>query len=160
MIMQGAISLGYSLKRIVRASVWAVDGVTPSEWRYRGLLRFVLPLSDALILWFAVDGFFASNIDTISDHVGGNYAHWWALTLAIGALFALVGLSFPRLWAFELVGRIAYVALICGYLGVEFASVVHDPHTAAQTSLGLALVLLPGWRVGDLGYIWWQRRVE
>lgn len=144
------------MKRILNATVWARNGVPADSWRFRGIFRWVLPLTDLLFLYFGLVGW-ANGIHTVSRATGHEYATWWSATIAVCAFAAFIGVSFPRLWALELVAKIGLVGLVFLFVVLSAARVLTDFHASATAGLVVILVLLPAWRAGDLGYVAWTR---
>lgn len=144
------------LRRTFRASVWAREGVPAADWRYRGLYRFVFPFTDLFFCYFGVVGWI-NGVVSVQKAAGADYATAWSGAIALAALAALVGVSFPRLWLVELLGKIALIGLVSSYVALYLQRIVTDFHTSATTGLVIILILLPIWRVGDLGFVAWQR---
>ena len=144
------------LRRIARASVWARDGVRAEDWRFRGLFRFVLPATDVFFLWFGFVGW-QNGIVSVQQEASPTWQTWWSAGIAVAALIALVGVAFPRLWWVELVGKIPLISLVSVYIFILFA---RGPLVAATGGLVCILILLPIWRVGDLGFTAWLRKAD
>lgn len=141
------------LKRIARASVWAKDGIKPEHWRFRGIFRVVLPLSNVLFLWFGVVGVTRS-VGSVAEAAGSNWQTFWSLGLAIAAVGCFVGVSFPKLWALEAIAKAVLVGHVSVYLALHLSRGLHEPSVTATAGLMLVLILLPIWRLGDLGNDW------
>lgn len=137
-------------------SVWGPNGVTADAWRFRGIFRVVLPLTDLFFAYFGVVGWL-SGIGSVQHATGGHYAAWWAAAIAVSAVGALVGVSFPKLWGIEMAAKIVLVGLIAQYVILFIGRIITDFHTSASAGLVLILVLLPIWRIGDLGFVAWKR---
>lgn len=143
-------------KRLWQATVWAPNGVPAAAWRFRGIFRLVLPLTDVFFLYFGTVSWW-TGVSAVRAATGHEYAAWWSASVALAALGALVGVAFPKLWALELAAKIALVGLIFGYVALFAVRIVTDFHTSASAGLVLILILLPLWRVGDLGFVAWTR---
>lgn len=143
------------MKRIIAASVWAPNGVSAKDWRFRGIFRFVLPVTDLLFGWFGIVGWL-NGVTSVKEAVGSDWQVGWSVLVAVSAFLAFVGVSFPKLWAVELVGKVALIGLVSAYVLVAVGN-VFQPHTSATVGLVIILILLPIWRVGDLGFVAWQR---
>lgn len=144
------------LQRVARASVWARNGVRPEDWRFRGVFRYVLPATDLLFLYFGVVGA-VNGIRSMQDELGGLGQVLWSAGIAVAAFVALVGVSFPKLWLVELCGKIPLIALVAMYVVLVLGRGSNDPLVLASAGLVAILVLLPLWRVGDLGFESWLR---
>lgn len=146
------------LKRIARASVWARDGVPAEYWRFRGIFRFVLPLTDVFFLFFGAVAW-NNGLTSVARAAGHEWQTWWSAGIALAALVALVGVSFPRLWVVELCGKVPLIGLVSVYLFVLLRNGIQDPQVLATSGLIVILILLPIWRIADLGYeSWLQKR--
>lgn len=144
------------LTRIAAASVWARNGVPAKDWRFRGVFRFVLPLTDVFFGYFGTVGW-AKGVASVQAAAGHEYATWWSGGIALAAFAALIGVSFPRLWSVEIVAKVLLIGLVSSYVALFLARIVTDFHASASAGLVVILILLPIWRVGDLGYVAWQR---
>lgn len=144
------------IRRIAQASVWARNGVRAEDWRFRGIFRFVLPVTDVFFIWFGVAGWW-NGVNSVQVAAGMEWQEWWSASLAFAALLALVGVSFPKLWLVEAIGKIPLIALVSVYIIITFTRGLTDPNIIATSGLIAILVLLPIWRVGDLGYAAWLR---
>lgn len=142
--------------RILNATVWSRNGVTADDWRFRGIFRFVLPVTDLLFLWFGVVGW-VNGINSVRDAAGDVWQTWWSAGIAVSALIAFVGVAFPRLWGIEMGAKIMLVALVSGYVALYLARGLADPNITALAGLMVILILLPVWRLADLGRVAWQR---
>lgn len=145
-----------TLKRLWGLTVWSHSGVAAADWRYRGIFRFVLPITDLLFVWFGVFGF-TRGVESVQEAAGAEWQTWWSAGLALSAALAFVGVAIPRLWVIEMVAKIALVAHIAAYVVVSIGRVGAVPAAAGVVCI---LILLPIWRVGDLGFVAWQRGHE
>ena len=144
--------------RIFNASVWGPSGVPKEDWRFRGLFSWVLPLFDLAFIWFGLAGFL-SGIATVEAATTQTWQEYWSLGIAVAATIALIGVSFPRLWWVEALGKAPLVGLVVVYLYLFLKRSTTDPLLWATAGLYFTFVLLPVWRLGDLGFVWWKRRV-
>lgn len=147
------------LKRIASATVWAPNGVRAEDWRFRGIYRFVLPVTDILFFWFGAAGWY-NGVASVQDAAGIRWQEWWSLSLALAAAVAFVGIAFPRLWLVEVMGKIPLIALVFVYIVITFARGLSDPNIIATSGIIAILILLPIWRVGDLGFAAWLRKTS
>lgn len=145
------------LHRVWSASVWSPFGVSENDWRYRNLYRVVLPLTDLFFAYFGIVGW-AKGVVSVQNAAGHGYATWWAAAIAVAALVALVGVAFPRLWWLELIAKVVLVGQVLSYVVIYVARIITDFSASASAGLVLILILLPAWRVGDLGLEWWKHR--
>ena len=142
------------MRRLAAASVWAQHGVPVEDRRYRGLYRWVLPLTDVFFVWFGVAGWH-NGIASVQDATSPTWQTWWSAALAVAAFLALVGVAFPRLWALELIGKVPLVGLVSVYVVILIARGFEDSYVAATGGLVCILILLPVWRIADLRTTAW-----
>jgi hypothetical protein len=145
------------MRRLLGATVWARGGVRPEDRRFRGIFRYVLPLTDVLFLYFGVVGWH-NGIRSVEQATGDDWQTWWSLSLAVAAFVALVGVSFPRLWLVELAGKIPLITLVTVYVWVMLGRGLDDPKVTATAGLVVILILLPVWRVVDLAFVSWAQK--
>lgn len=137
-------------KRVLQATVWARRGVSAHDWRYRGIFRFVLPATYLLFLWFGAVGW-ALGVGSVQAAASDLWQLYWSAGVAAAGLVAFAGVSFPRLWWAELIGSGALVALASSYIVLFVARGLFHPDVTAVAGLEVILILLPIWRVADLG---------
>lgn len=146
------------IHRIFRNSVWGRNGVPPEDWRYRGLYRWVLPLTDIFFFWFGAVGYW-NGINTVEAAASQTWQEYWSLGIAISSTIAFIGVLFPKLWLVELLGKIPLVGLVSVYIVIFFSQGLTDtPNMLATAGLISILILLPVWRIGDLGFVAWKRK--
>lgn len=138
------------LKRAWAATVWAPNGVAREDWRYRNIYRVVLPLTDLLFVWFGVAGI-VQGVASVEKAAGLDWQVTWSAGIAISAFACGVGVCVPRLWPIELVAKIFLVGHVSVYVFVYIARGATDPVATALAGLICILILLPMWRVSDLG---------
>lgn len=143
------------LRRAFSTTVWAREGVSAADWRYRGLYRFVLPMTDLFFAYFGVVGWL-NGVLSVRDAAGHTFNTWWSGCIAITALVALIGVSFPRLWAMEMLAKIGLVGLVFTYVLLSGLRVFTDFRASATAGLVFILILLPLWRLSDLSLIAWK----
>lgn len=102
-------------RRLWRASIWSTDAIPADEWKYRNLKRVWLPLYDLIAVFAGVQAIlFGSTIlnrlfpPTLVDVLGA--------VMTVVATVCFAGVSFPRLWAVEIVGKVMLVGLVAGYV--------------------------------------------
>lgn len=147
------------LKRIARASVWAKDGIKPEHWRFRGIFRVVLPLTNVLFFWFGFVGVTRS-VGSVAEAAGSSWQTFWSLGIAVAAVACLLGVSFPRLWAVEALAKAVLVGHVSVYVALYLTRGIHEPSVTATAGLMVILILLPIWRLGDLGLEWSERKAR
>lgn len=143
------------LKRIAEASVWAPDGVSAADWRFRGIFRWVLPLANLAFAYFGIVGFL-NGVGSVQDAAGSAWQLWWSAGITITSVLCFIGVAFPRLWLLELIAKILMVSLVASYIGLYLSRGAHDPQVTAFAGLITVLIYLPIWRIGDLGVIAWR----
>lgn len=138
--------------------MWGRNGVSPEDWRYRGLYRWVLPLTDIFFFWFGYVGWY-NGLSTVEAAASQTWQEYWSLGIAIASVVAFVGVLFPKLWLVELLGKIPLVGLVSVYV-VLFVTLglSENPNMLATAGLICIMILLPVWRIGDLGFVAWKRK--
>jgi hypothetical protein len=150
------------LRRLYAASVWAPEGIPAGAWRFRGQFRFVFPYVDLMFLWFGIAGW-QHGIRSVETATSNAWQTNWSLAIAVFAAVCLLGISFPKLWAVELLGKLFLIGLVCAYLALQLSLSWEDPKLQATAGLFTTLIAFPAWRVGDLGVIarqWWMARKQ
>lgn len=145
------------MRRVWNSTVWAPEGVRPEDWRYRGLYRVVLPLTDLLFMYFGVVGFH-NGIASVQEAGGQAWQAWWSGGIALASFVALLGVVFPRMWRVEVVGKVALIGLVTYYVALFLARGLDDTNVTATAGLMVILVLLPAWRLVDLGFTAWRQK--
>jgi hypothetical protein len=151
------------MHRILARTIWAPGRFPPTspDYRFRNIFRVVLPLTDILFVWFGVVGF-VNGIGSVQVAAGDGYAAVWSLLIALAAFIALIGVTLLRNVP-ELVAKLLLIGLISSYLLIQVQRGFDDPLVAATAGALIILVLLPVWRVLDLGVLvypafrlWWS----
>ena len=140
------------MRALWRASIWNPAAIGPEEGQAsRELKRFVLPIFDGLVIvmgWNAVQ-YGMPSFNLVYSPTVSVLAAW--VLLAAGVL-ALVGISFPRLWAAEAAGKLAMVAVLGGYAGALWVLLAQGEWGRAFVAAGLtAIIVLPMWNLARLG---------
>jgi len=117
----------------------------------------VLPLTDLFFAYFGIVGW-AKGVTSVQNAAGHGYAAWWSLIIAVAALTALVGVVVSRLWWLELIAKIVLVGQLLAYVCLFIVRIFTDFSASASAGVVLILILLPAWRIGDLGLEWWSHR--
>jgi hypothetical protein len=138
-------------KRLVAASIWASGNIRPEDWRFRGIFRVVLPVGNLIFLYFGVVGF-ARGVGSVTDVTNTTYAAFWSGAIALTSLACLVGVAFPKLGKLELGAKLVLIGLVASYVAVLTARSFEIPGSQATAGLMSALIVLPIWRVLDLGF--------
>ena len=143
------------LKRIAEASVWAPNGITAADWRFRGIFRWVLPLANLAFAYFGFVGF-ANGVGSVQHAAGDMWQLWWSGGIAFTSILCFIGVSFPKLWLLELCAKILMVSLVGSYISLYLSRGIDDPQVTALAGLITILIYLPIWRIGDLAVVAWQ----
>lgn len=138
--------------------MWGRNGVAPEDWRYRGIYRWVLPLTDTFFFWFGAVGWW-NGIGSVEAAASQTWQENWSLAIAIASMIAFVGVIFPKLWWVELIGKLPLIGLVSVYIFLFAArGFTTDPNMLATAGLISILILLPIWRAGDLSFVAWRWR--
>ena len=103
------------LGRLWRASIWHPEAIPPDEWKFRNLKRVWLPLYDLIAVFAGVQAvlFGSDLLNRIFDPVAVYLLGGVFITVSLTCLY---GVSFPRAWAVEIVGKVILVGMIAGYI--------------------------------------------
>lgn len=146
------------LRRIWRSSIWHPSAIPAEEFKYRNLKRIWLPLYDLTAVAAGVGAIlYGSNMPNRLFSTGWVDALGSVLTMV--AILCLISISFPRLWALEIIGKTLLVGMIAGYITMILLF-SHSP----QPPLFIASVLASGlplamFRLNLLGEEVKQRRM-
>lgn len=150
------------LKRIAKASVWAKGALPEQERKYWGLYRWCFPLVDALFFYFGVVGWH-NGVASVQEAASVDWQTTWSAGVALCALFAFVGVVFPKLWPIELAAKLVLISLVSMYVAIHIQRGIDDPTITATAGLIVSLVIFPTWRLGDLAVEavrWWKKPRE
>ncbi|MEO2134595.1 hypothetical protein [Microbacterium sp.] len=103
------------IRRLWAASIWAKGAIPPDEWKFRNLKRVWLPIYDVIAVFCGIQAVLSGSPllntlfpDTMIDALG--------YTMSTVAIVCFAGVSFPRLWVVEIIGKIILVGLISAYV--------------------------------------------
>lgn len=146
------------LRRIWRSSIWHPSAIPPEEFKYRNLKRIWLPLYDLTAVAAGVGAIlYGSNMLNRLFSTGWVDALGSVFTMV--AILCLISISFPRLWALEIIGKTLLVGMIAGYITMILLF-SHSPtpqlFIASVLAFGLPLAMF---RLNLLGEEVKQRRM-
>ena len=148
------------MRTLYEASIWAPGTIPVEEWKYRNLKRVMFPAVDVLLI---LGGFSAARygIPAISEFYPDLFVDIFAYVMSFCALVALVGVSFPRLWAVEIAGKAAVFGLIVGYITSLFILTLEDKGDSDSRGFVLIIAMIAVcpivWRLSLLGSEWQAR---
>lgn len=145
------------IRKLLSVTIWApgVFGLPPD--RYANLYRVVLPLLDVGFV-FAGAGAIIHGAPAFSDFASSGTQNlsfvWGVWTVAAGSA-CLLGISFPRLLAVEIVGKAAIVAAAIVYM-IVLLWLTGNGSTTRWVAVGMSVgsALVAAWRLGDLRIEW------
>lgn len=127
-----------ALRALGRATIWHPDAISPDEWKYRDLKRVWLPAYDVLAIcagvWAALYGSPVLHElfdEPVIDAMG--------VLLVIVATVCLLGVIFPKLWRWEICGKVLLIALIAAYAA---AVVLFRSNPAPQSGFVAFVIIL------------------
>jgi hypothetical protein len=139
------------LKRILAVTIWAPGtfGVPPD--RYANLYRVVLPILDAAFIysgiWSIIYGA-PSITDYTSSHGGSTI---WGIWLLVSSILCLVGVTIPRLFILEALGKSVLAAALVVYIAaLTLLTITQGPTRGVVTGLAVGGLLIVLWRLGDI----------
>lgn len=148
------------LRRLFAASIWAPEAITVDEWKYRNLKRVLLPAID---LFFIFGGFSAVRfgIPAISEFFPDPVVDAFSFTLSLVAFACLVGVSFPRLWAVEIVAKILLLVQLVTYVTSLFLlTAVGEGNRGFVLFVSAVAAAVILWRITLLAAEWQERRLN
>lgn len=139
-------------RRLWAASIWHPSAIGPREQKYRSLKRVWLPAYDLVALLAGITA--ALYGSRLLDRIYGDFTDVIGGFFSFIALVCLAGVSFPRLWAVEIIGKSILVGMVVAY---AFAIVLSP--SPEQLAVFLLLPLpLPLFRLELLATEWADRR--
>lgn len=145
---------------LVAWSIWHPDAISLDEYKYRDLKRIWLPLYDLVAIgagiWVTMfkPDILSRLLPPVTMGVLGN------LTVVL-ATVCLLGVAFPKLWKWEIAGKIGLIALIGGAaLSVAIYRIGDDPANVIITFLLALALILPMFRLRLLGEEIKERRED
>lgn len=145
------------LRRLWRASIWHPAAIDPAEFKYRNLKRIWLPVYDLIAVYAGINVVLHGS-RLLNEMFTEGWVDAFGITFIMVALMCLVAVSFPRLWAVEIIGKVLLVSMIAAYITtIVFFSTAPQPQlfVAAMLAFGLPLALF---RLNLLGEEIKQRR--
>lgn len=141
-----------AVRGLWRATIWHPDALPITEGpASRELKRVVLPLFDIVIIVMSLGAVRNGmpSFDLAFFPWVSTFAAW---TLLVAGTLALVGISFPRLWIAEAVGKLAMVGVLGGYAGALWGLTLMGDGNRTFVAGGLtAIIVLPMWNLSRLG---------
>lgn len=140
------------LRRVWAETIWHPDAISAWEGQAaRDLKRVILPLLDVFLVCmgiYAVHRGMPSFAIVWDEHLS-DIAGWGLL---VSALLALAGISFPRLWIAEAIGKLFILAVLAGYaIALGALDLIGQGDRGLVAFAFGALALLPGWNLIRLG---------
>jgi|GEM_PF-2204068 len=147
-----------------RASIWHPSAIPLHERKYASLKRVWLPLYDIVAAGAGVAAIVYGSrlLDRLygpfTDAIGGFF-------IAV-ALICLAGVSFPRLWAVELLGKFVLVGMIIAYISAIIVSPSPEQLLAREAPSWFIVAMLalnlwlPCWSIENLTTEWADRRAD
>lgn len=148
------------MRALFRASIWHPDAIPPDEWKYRSLKRFWLPVYDLIAIlagiWAALFG-----SPVLHELFDKPLIDAMGLLLAVVATVCLLGVIFPALWRWEIIGKVLLVALLAAYAAAVVLFRTNPDPSAGFVAFVITLALpLPLFRLTQLGEEIKERREE
>lgn len=148
------------MRRLFGATIWHPDAIPPDEWKFRWLKRVLLPVYDLVAIgagiWAALLGspvLHALFDEPVIDVLG------YMLTAV--ATVCLLGVVFPRLWRWEIAGKVMLVGLLLAYAGaVVLFRTNPDPSSGFVAFIIVLALPLPIFRLTLLGEEIKERRED
>ena len=102
-------------RRLWRSTIWAKDAIPIQDWKFRSMKRVWLPIIDLL---YIAGGFSAARygVPAINEFFPDGVVDAFGYSLALFAFFALIGVSFVKLWWLEIVAKCVIFGQIITYV--------------------------------------------
>lgn len=147
------------MRALFRATIWHPDAIPKSEGDYAAdLKRWVIPIIDVLLIIgsaLAVSG----GLPTFAIVYNESVSHIAAVAILVFSCTCLLGISFPKLWALELVSKCGLVFLLLTYSVLLMGLAVGEyPTRGFVAGVATALCVLLGARVVWLAREFRRRR--
>lgn len=133
----------FSIRKLFAQTVWAKDAIPDDEWTTRHLRRIILPIADLL---FIAAGILAAvfGIPAMGEFFPDLIIDCAAYSLAALGVVCLVGVSFPKLWRIEVVGKSGIVGLLVGYsTSLLLLTAEGDDRRGFAIAISLVAALVP-----------------
>jgi hypothetical protein len=151
---------GRILTRLWQASIWAKGAIPSDEHKYRNLKRVLLPGIDVC---FVFAGWAAAvyGVPAISEFLPQWAISVFAVGLIIAAATCLLGVSIPKLWAVELIGKAVIVGLLSTYIiALLLLTQAGDPTRGFVLVIAFLASLTPLWRITLITAEWQDRKAH
>jgi hypothetical protein len=145
---------------IGRRSIWHRDAIPITEGELaRDVKRWVLPVVDVLFILASISGLVRGmpSFEVVYSETVSNVA---AVLILAASIACLVGVSFPRLWRLELVGKMALAFVLLTYAALLVFLSVGGSARGFVAGVCAASVVLPLWRIVWLGREYRRRKVN
>jgi hypothetical protein len=137
---------------LYRQTVWHPAAIPESQGESdRELKRYVLPVFDIIITAMGLAGVIRGmpSFDIIFVDFIAHLSGW---LLLIGGVLALGGISFPKLWLAEGIGKLLMLLVIGGYAAALWVLTFQGEGQRWIVSLAVTgLLVLPLWNLARLG---------
>lgn len=101
-------------RRLWQATIWSRGAIPEEEWKYRNLKRVWLPIYDLIAVGAGIMAVLHGSL--LLDRLYGDATDAIGLVFSAVALVCLLGVTFPRLWAVEVVGKVVLVGMVIAYM--------------------------------------------
>lgn len=146
------------MKKLYMLTIWAPGAIPVEEWKYRNIKRIMFPLIDFLFMLAGIKAI-AYNVPGVSLFFDDPIIDLVAYILVLSAATCLVGVSFPRLWAVEIIGKSILLGVMSGYFASLVLLAFMGYSTIEFTLFMSAISICPVvWRLSLLGSEWQSRR--
>ena len=150
--------------RILRGTIWKKGALDHEPKKYRSLWRVWLPLYDIIAIFAGI--FAVTHGSRTLDRIFGTFLDPLGVLFAVVALICLIGVSFPKLWKLETIGKSLLVGIISAYVYcILFIPSQEQLSYAEAPSYFVACMLLIGlplplFRLNQLAEEQFDRRVQ
>lgn len=148
------------MRKLFSKSIWAPGAIPPQEWKYRNMKRVMFPVIDLLLFVAGLSAIFGG-APAISAFFPDELVDLYGFSMCAIALTCLLGVSFPRLWPVEMIGKSLMLGLVTGYtVSLLTLAIEGDDKRSFVVYFALIAMCPIVWRISLLGSEWQARKLE
>lgn len=147
------------MRKLFLLSIWAPDAIPADEWKYRNLKRVMFPVIDFIFILGGISAAYYG-VPAISEFFPELVVNSFSALLCTTAFICFLGVSFPRQWRLEILGKTILFGLIVGYITALFIlTAVGEGNRGFVLAIALVAICPIAWRLTLLGSEWQERRL-
>lgn len=144
------------MNTILSKTIWGRKSIPYEEWHYRNLKRIMFPFINVMYFFAGIVSL-NHGVWPLNQHFPSEILNTFSILLSVSAVICFIGISIPKLWIVEIIGKSMIIGLMAGYI-VSIALV----NEAQYFDLFVSIVAITPivWRVSLLGGEWQTRRLN